>query len=87
MQDDDSNRGRPDVQGADVRGPETRTTAFLGQSCERCGVELTGRKTRFCSDRCRMAVRRERRAERIRERFLDVEQSLAALRDEVEASE
>ena len=48
----------PDIAVTVERGPETRTTAFSGPSCEECGRVLTGRKTRFCSDRCRMRDRR-----------------------------
>jgi hypothetical protein len=42
---------------------ETRTTASDGRSCQRCGAEIRGRRWNgFCSDRCRMATKRERDA-------------------------
>ena len=34
------------------------TTASEPPSCTHCGRPLTGRKERFCSDRCRMRFRR-----------------------------
>lgn len=43
--------------------PTARTTASEGQSCSRCGGPLKRRRRNdFCSDRCRMADRREREA-------------------------
>ena len=65
------------------RGPETRTTASAGH-CERCRRPLTGRKQRYCSDGCRMAVRRETQATRIGELLTTIEESVAALRGELE---
>ena len=64
MQDDDFNQDGPDVHVLNDRGPESRTTASEERSCEHCGRGLTGRKQRFCSDRCRMKDRRAREDER-----------------------
>ena len=36
----------PDFHTDKDRGPEPRTPAFEGQSCEQCGRPLTGRKER-----------------------------------------
>jgi hypothetical protein len=58
MQDDDFDPTRLDPQGDEATCPKSRTTAFLSRSCERCGKGLTGRKKRFCSDRCRIRFRR-----------------------------
>ena len=48
-------------------GVTTRTTASDERACKRCGGEIRGRRWNgFCSDRCRMADRRERINERRR---------------------
>jgi predicted nucleic acid-binding Zn ribbon protein len=81
----DGERGQnePHAQGREDRGPETRTTASDGRSCEQCGRPLTGRKERFCSDRCRMAVRREQERARVDELLRRLEGDLNALREEL----
>lgn len=63
-QDDERQPCVHETAGAEDRGPEPRTTASGQASCERCGRPLTGRKERFCSDACRMAVRREQQQHR-----------------------
>jgi predicted nucleic acid-binding Zn ribbon protein len=72
--------------GAD-RGPQPRTTASNGHSCEQCGRSLTGRKQRFCSDRCRMRARRQEQAARVNELLTTIEESVTALRGELERSQ
>jgi hypothetical protein len=69
---------------ADETVVQTRTTASAGQSCERCGRPLTGRKKRFCSDACRMRDRRDRERARIAELFGRLESDVAALREELD---
>jgi hypothetical protein len=66
MQNDKPSQTVPCAYPLDDRGVETRMTASEQASCEHCGRPLTGRKQQFCSDRCRMAARRDIRAERIR---------------------
>lgn len=46
---------------------EPRTTASDTPSCAQCGRPLRGRQERFCSDRCRMRLRRDDEAIRRRE--------------------
>ena len=65
------------------RPVEPRTTASEGASCARCGVPLQGRKERFCSDRRRMRVRRERIDIRRRHLFSQLREVVAALEDEL----
>jgi hypothetical protein len=78
------NQEGPAARPLDESGPEPRTTAFSSQSCERCQRPLTGRKERFCSDRCRMAVRRQSQTARVRRLLTAIEESVAALRGELE---
>jgi hypothetical protein len=66
---------------ADETVAQTRTPASAGQSCERCGRPLTGRKTRFCSDVCRMRDRRDCERARIASLLGQLEGGIAALRD------
>jgi hypothetical protein len=69
--------------GPEDRGPESRTTASGGHSCASCGRPLTGRKERFCSDRCRMAMRRVKQRQRIEPLLETAESTLGALRRDV----
>ena len=78
-------------EGHPIRDPalETRTTAPDGHSgvdpCRRCGEPVRGRRRNgWCSDRCRMRDYRERRAARVNDLITTVEQSVAALRVELE---
>lgn len=75
------------AQPADDRGPEPRTTASLQHSCETCQRPLTGRKIRFCSDRCRMHERRATKAGRFSELLTTIEQATTALRQEFLSNE
>ena len=64
MQNDKSNQDGPDVHLTEDVGPETRTTGLEGHAerppCRRCGQPVEGRRRNgYCSDRCRMADRRE----------------------------
>jgi hypothetical protein len=66
-----SNFDLPVATGAGIDAVETRTTASEGQPCTRCDRPVRGRRRNgFCSDRCRMAKRREaleaKRAEAVR---------------------
>ncbi len=61
--------------------PTTRTTASEGHSCEQCGNLLTGRKTLFCSDACRMRNRRLREAARRDQLLRGIEQAVSELRE------
>lgn len=65
-------------------GSRGRTTASHGQSCVRCGRLLTGRKERFCSDRCRMASRRHEHTAKVSALLTTLQDALADLRDLVE---
>jgi hypothetical protein len=59
------------------------TTAVENRPCDHCGRHLTGRKERFCSDRCRMRDRRNRDQARIDELLQRLEDGLDALREEL----
>lgn len=72
------------VQPSKDRRQEGRTTASEGLSCQECGVLLTGRKERFCSDRCRMKARRAKQQERVNELLAAIETAVCALRGELE---
>ena len=53
--------GRCPPSAYEVATDPARTTGSEGQSCRRCGRPVEGRRRNgFCSDRCRMADRRER---------------------------
>lgn len=64
-------------------GPESRQTASTGSPCKRCGLPLTGRQERFCSDTCRMQTWREDRATRLADLLTTIERSTTALRAEL----
>ena len=75
--------GRVQVTTEGGRVVEHRTTASDGRFCEQCGRPLTGRKERWCSDRCRMRVRRADEAARQRELLGNMRQALSALEAEL----
>jgi hypothetical protein len=60
--------------------PEHRTTALTGSSCGGCGKPLTGRKRLFCSDSCRMKVRRSAGDEQVSSLLKRLEAVLCELR-------
>ena len=60
--------------------PEGRRWALQGHCCDRCDKPLTGRKTRYCSDACRMADARDRQQQRRRELLSRIEFATAELR-------
>jgi hypothetical protein len=70
----------PDLPSVEGRGPEARTTASSGLSCATCGRRLTGRKQRFCSDRCRMQARRAASAARLTHLLTTIERATTELR-------
>lgn len=80
---DDTPRMGPDSHQRDDPGPEPRTTAFEGPSCESCGRRLTGRKRRFCSDRCRMRDSRHGQQRRRLDLLKTIGAALEALREEL----
>ena len=86
MHDDKSREDGPDGQATGQVGPETRTTASSGPSCERCDRPLTGRKTRFCSDACRMADRREQQQGRRLELMGAIDAAVEELRADLGGS-
>jgi hypothetical protein len=76
----------PNANGRPARevGIETRTTGSQAQSCRHCGRPIRGRRRNgFCSDRCRMRVRREKDAARIDDLLRQVEDGVGALREEL----
>ena len=79
----DERKPRADDNGAGKGGPESRTTASSTPSCGTCGRPLTGRKTRFCSDRCRMRDHRAASAARVADLLTTIDRSTAALRAEL----
>ncbi len=62
---------------------EARATASEGPSCEQCGVPLRGRKERFCSDRCRMRLRRETTVNRRHELVRQLREAVMAVEAEL----
>ena len=74
MENDKLNQTGPPAPSAKDSRPQPRTTASEEASCERCGRPLTGRKTQFCSDACRMRDRRDM----ARRRRLDLLDSISA---------
>ncbi len=71
------------AQASHEPGQTTRTSAFSGRSCRLCGQPITGRRTRFCSDSCRMRAGRGERQARLRTLVTNAEQALAALKEEL----
>ena len=76
------------------RGAEThalvtqpRTPASEARFCVGCSTPLTGRKQRFCSDRCRMRHRRTARAARRQCLLANLRQALSALEAELATEE
>jgi hypothetical protein len=82
--DGERKQNESDVQRPEDRGPESRRAPLEGHSCEWCEGPLTGRKLRFCSDRCRMRHRRKEQAARINGLLRTIEESVASLRGELE---
>ena len=65
---------------ASVSPQITRTSGSDEQSCRLCGAEIKGRRSNgFCSDRCRMHVKRQERAQRISMAFKDAEEAVDSL--------
>lgn len=56
-----------DIKEEDGLALQGRTTASESPSCAGCGRPLRGRQERFCSDRCRMRMRRTIEEERRRD--------------------
>ena len=83
MQSEELNQDGLDPNAMLERPVEPRTTAFEGLSCERCGVPLTGRKERFCSNRCRMRARRAVQATRRRDALRQIRDAVTVLEDEL----
>lgn len=53
--------------------------------CRHCGEPVHGRRRNgYCSDRCRMAVHRQCQAERVNRLLATIEQTVTALRAELE---
>ena len=85
MRDEHSPSG---VRQMNDGGSETRTTVSLGHRqqghCRRCGQPVPGRRRNgYCSDRCRMAVRRAEQSVRIERLIAALEQATASLRWEM----
>lgn len=83
MQNDETNQNGPDVEALEERALRPRTTASEGASCDRCGRPLTGRKQRFCSDRCRMRARRTIDEERRRDLMNELHRVVRAVEVEL----
>ena len=66
------------------RRPRSRRSASNGRLCEQCVRELTGRKERFCSDRCRMRRHRAKQAAHRGNLISTLEQTVAAVKDDLE---
>lgn len=64
--------------------PETRTTGSQDGLCRRCGASIKGRRrNRFCSDKCRMATRRECDGLRRREAVARLKEAVVAVEGEL----
>ena len=62
----------------------TRTSGSGGRLCRMCGEEIRGRRRNaFCSDKCRMRVRRQEKQERLAKLVANAESALGELRREV----
>ena len=83
MRHENSEAGTPPLLDNDT-ALKARTTASESPSCEGCNRPLTGRKTRFCSDRCRMRSRRLEARTRLNDLLTVIEQSVSSLREELE---
>ena len=86
--DREKKAGQPEPAGVAENGPETRTTALEGhpgeESCLRCGRTVHGRRRNgYCSDRCRMAVRRAAEANRKRRLLKNLKEAVAAMEAEL----
>jgi predicted nucleic acid-binding Zn ribbon protein len=84
----DENNNRPDTCPPEIEGLAARTTAFEGQPekrhCRRCGGPIGGRRRNgYCSDRCRMADRREQERRRGLELLDSINTALTELRRKV----
>lgn len=73
--------------GHDAPPAQPRTPASEARFCVGCGTPLTGRKQRFCSDRCRMRHRRTARAARRQCLLANLRQALSALEAELATEE
>jgi hypothetical protein len=87
MQNEKSTETRPETHPRGDHGPETRTTALNGHrsdDCLRCGRTVHGRRRNgFCSDRCRMATRREEEANRKGQLLKNLKEAVAAVEAEL----
>lgn len=62
----------------------TRTSGSEERSCRACGQLITGRRRNgYCSDKCRMRVRRQEKQERLAKLVANAESALDAIRKEV----
>jgi hypothetical protein len=76
----DQNAAGPEVTPSDDLAAVSRRSASEGPSCERCKRPLTGKKERFCSDACRMRLRRDNEATDFNGVLDLIEEAVAALR-------
>jgi hypothetical protein len=82
MQSEETTPTNPEAARPQDRALEGRTTASDRQ-CKQCGEPLTGRKLRFCSDRCRMRHVRQNRWRTLNTLIDLIERALRHLREEV----
>ena len=83
MQNDETNQNGLDPDVREERALQPRTTASEGAFCDQCGRRLTGRKARFCSDRCRMRMRRTIEEERRRDLMNELHRAVRAVEVEL----
>jgi hypothetical protein len=87
MKNDDFNQDGPEADLSEKSGSETERRVLEGHPegplCQRCGGQVRGRRRNgYCSDRCRMADRREQERRR-RLALLDtISAAVAQLRNE-----
>jgi hypothetical protein len=72
------------VNGGETPDARKTRTASDTQSCRRCGSPMRGRRRNgFCSDRCRMAARREGEANRRRQAIDRLKAAVTAVEGEL----
>jgi predicted nucleic acid-binding Zn ribbon protein len=83
MENGDSNQNEVNQQSPVDHALEARTTVSRNRICERCGGRIRGGRRQFCSGRCRMQARRERRAATVGRLVSAIEDATTALRREL----
>jgi hypothetical protein len=89
-QSDDSHANGPDVHPPKDRGPQTRRQVLErhpdDRLCRRCGGPVRGRRRNgYCSDKCRLAHRREGQRRKQLELLNAIDATVQQLRNELQS--